>query len=378
VGFSIKLAPGVRVRASSRGLRTSVGPRAARIHVGAGRTGFSTGIGPVGFYTSAGSGRRSGGGGRSTTSAQVAYQRQLAAQQQAAAQGEKAALAQQLADAFLRILALHQVEFPPAQRPLAPEPAAPDRAAIYAHYEKQALAGIGILKRAERTAAKRRAAAWTDAEFSRQWQSLKEQQAQWQLALDQQWHLLCGNEPDVVLQALAEAFEDNEAASAAVGVDGAEVSLVLLVPPASQAIPEQMPSRTAAGNLSLKKITQAARADFYKQFVCGQILVTIRETFAVAPGLASARVVALRNDGRDIYGQPTMPCLAAVNITRQALQGVRWNDANAVDILNTVAREKLVNLTGRSKDLAPVELVTEPDIAALIKAVDLEELGAER
>ena len=294
------------------------------------------------------------------------------------AQAEKAALAQHLADAFLRILALHQVEFAPAERPLAPEPAGPDRAAIYGHYEKQALAGIGIFRRTERTAAKQRAAAWTDAEFSRQWQSLKEQQAQWQLALDQQWHLLCGNEPDVVLQALAEAFEDNEAASAAVGVNGAEVSLVLLVPPASQAIPEQMPSRTAAGNPSLKKITQAARADFYKQFVCGQILVTIREAFAVAPGLASARVVVLRNDGRDIYGQPAMPCLAAVNITRQALQGVRWNDANAVDILNTVAREKLVNQTGRSKELAPVDLATEPDIAALIKAVDLEELGAER
>lgn len=376
VGFSIKLAPGVRVRASSRGLRTSIGPRAARVHVGAGRTGFSTGIGPVGFYASAGGGR--GVSRRGTTSAQAAYQRQLAAQQRATAQAEKAAMAKQLADAFLRILALHRVEFPPAQRPLAPEPAAPDRAAIYGHYEKQVLAGIGILKRAERAAAKQRAAVWAEAEFGRQWQMLKEQQAQWQAALDQQWHLLCANDPDTVLQALAEAFEDNEAASAAVGVQGAEVSLVLLVPPASQAIPELMPSQTAAGNLSLKKITQAARADFYKQFVCGQVLVTVRETFAVAPGLASARVVVLRNDGRDIYGQPAMPCLAAVNITRQALQGVLWNEAAAVDILNAVAREKLVNQTGRSKELAPVELTAEPDIAALVKAVDLEELGAER
>ena len=143
-----------------------------------------------------------------------------------------------------------------------------------------------------------------------------------------------------------ERFEDNEAACAAVGLDGAEVSLVLVVPPASAVIPEQLPGRTAAGNVSLKKITQAAKADFYQHFVCGQILVTLREAFAVAPGLISARLVALRNDGRDVYGQPTMPCLAAVNVAREALNGVRWNDADAVDILNADAGTCLAPPTG--------------------------------
>ncbi|MEV4642834.1 DUF4236 domain-containing protein [Actinoplanes sp. NPDC049548] len=376
MGFSVKIAPGVRIRASSRGIRTSLGPRAARVHFGAGRTGVSTGIGPVGLYTSVGGGRRSSNRG-SAMSAQAAYQRQLAAQQRRAAQAEKAAVAQQLADAFLRILALHRVDFPIAQRPLAPEPALPDRAAIYARYEKQTLNGIGMFKRSERAAAKQRAATWADAEMARQWQVLKGQQAQWQQALDEQWQLLCRNDPDMVLQTLAAAFEDNEAPSAAVGVSGAEVSLVLLVPAVSSAVPEQMPAHTAAGNLSLKKLTQTARADFYKQFVCGQILVTLRETFAVAPALMSARVVVLRNDGIDVYGRPAMPCLAAVNVSREALLGVRWNDAGAVEILNAVAREVLLNQKGRSKELAPLDLATEPDITAVIKAVDLEDLAAE-
>jgi hypothetical protein len=108
MGFSVKLAPGVRIRASSRGVRTSIGPRAARVHFGAGRTGLSTGIGPVGLYTSVG-GTRGGGNRRSVTSAQTSYQRQLAVQQRQTAQAEKAVLAQQLADTFLRILALHRV-----------------------------------------------------------------------------------------------------------------------------------------------------------------------------------------------------------------------------------------------------------------------------
>jgi hypothetical protein len=175
-----------------------------------------------------------------------------------------------------------------------------------------------------------------------------------------------------VLHTLGAAFEDNEAPSAAVGVDGSEVSLVVLVPPASQAIPDQMPGRTAAGNLSLKKITQAARSDYYKQLVCGQTLVTLREAFAVAPGLSSGRVVVLRNDGRDPYGRPVVPCLAAVSIRRLALDGVRWHEADAIDILNAAAHESLIVQKGRSKDLIPLDLVAEPDIAA----VDLDELAS--
>jgi hypothetical protein len=69
-----------------------------------------------------------------------------------------------------------------------------------------------VFKRAERAAAKQQATAWTVAEMNRQWQGLKDQQAQWQQILDRRWQLLCGNDPDVVLQTLAEAFEDNEAA----------------------------------------------------------------------------------------------------------------------------------------------------------------------
>src|SRR6476646_9925513 len=95
MGFSVKLAPGVRVRASSRGVRTSLGPRAARVHVGGGRTGFSTGVGPVTYYTSGGSQRRrSSSGPRAGT---ATANRQLAAAARAA---EKQDHAQALNDAL--------------------------------------------------------------------------------------------------------------------------------------------------------------------------------------------------------------------------------------------------------------------------------------
>src|SRR3954470_404569 len=86
LGFSVKLAPGVRIRASSRGVRTSIGPRAARIHVGGGRAGFSTGAGPVSYYTPLSGSRRSTGG-RSTSAG---------ASQRALAQAAKAQQAHEL------------------------------------------------------------------------------------------------------------------------------------------------------------------------------------------------------------------------------------------------------------------------------------------
>jgi len=373
VGFSIKLAPGVRIRASSRGIRTSLGPRAARIHVGGGRTGFSTGVGPVGFYTSLGGGRRGRSGGGRTNSA-AGYQRQLAAQQRQAAQAQRAEEAYRLAQAFQRILELHRVDFPPASRPVAPDPAPPDRDSIRKHYESHALAGIGRFERTRRAQARQQAAQWTEAEVQRQWATRLQQQAAWQQHLDQRWHQLCGNVPEVVLETLEEAFEDNEAPSAAVGVSADEVSLAVLVPGVDQVVPERMPATTQAGNLSLRKLPQRDRAAYYKLFVCGQVLVTVREALAVAPGLAAARVAVLRTDGVDAYGRPRVSCLLAATFDRSALRGVQWQAADAAAIVHDTSRELLLNPRPRTGELLPLDLAAEPALAQLVAAVDLAEL----
>ena len=113
-----------------------------------------------------------------------------------------------------------------------------------------------------------------------------------------------------MLATLAEAFEDNEAAAAAVGIDEGEVSLLVLVPDTT-AVPERKPTTTPAGNLSLKKLTKREAADFYKVVVCGHVLVTVKEAFAVAPAVAGARVAAVRVTGDDAYGRPHEVVLAA-------------------------------------------------------------------
>ena len=105
-------------------------------------------------------------GGSSTT----AYQRELARQRRQDERNQRLDEANNLITTFQHILELHREDFPSAARPLAARPVQPDRAAIYAHFERQALQNVGRFKRTEREQARRQAAAWADAEAGRLWQ----------------------------------------------------------------------------------------------------------------------------------------------------------------------------------------------------------------
>lgn len=335
------------------------------MHFGAGRTGFSTGAGPVSFYGSLGGGRRGGSRSGSRPPSVASYQRQLAAAQ-------KAEEAQRLAAAFEEILNVHRTEFPPAVRPAAPLPALPDPAKVRREHEHAALAGIGLFKRAARAEAKERARVAADAELAEARQQAIRQQAQLQLELDERWNQLCSNDPDVVLATMAEAFEDNEAPAAAVAVDGDELALVVLAP-SDKVVPERMPARTQAGNLTLRKLSKTDRSSLYTTLVLGHMLVTLRETFAVAPGINAVRVVALRNAGPDAYGKPRLQCLLAGRFLRSRFNGIRWQDADAGTIVEDTASELLVNLRA-GKELRPLDLKREPELQKLISLVDVDEL----
>ena len=311
IGFSFKIAPGVRVRTSSRGVRTSVGPRAARVHFGGGRTAVSTGAGPISLYSTV-------GGGRSRSSGASQNRISVAAQQRQMTQAAKLDQANELAAAMDRILGLHRQSFEPARPPLAPAPAGIDEAGIRSRHQQEALTGLSIFKRAARKQALADAMQRSAVEITARRAAQDTERANVQIALNEAWAALTANEPDVVLSTLEEAFEDNEAPAAAVGVADGEASLVVLVP-STDALPERRPTVTDAGNLSLRKLTKSDKADLYKLLVAGYVLVTIREAFAVAPSLVATRVAVLRASEPDAYGARRLECLLAARFTRQAL-----------------------------------------------------------
>ena len=365
MGFSVKIAPGVRVRASSRGVRTSIGPRAARVHIGGGRTGFSTGVGPIGYYTPVG-GSRSRFQRRPSAGS---YQRQLSVPPAAAAKAEEA---RRLAGLFQELINIHREAFPPAERPLAPAPAPPDGAAVRSRHRQAALASISWFRRGERAAARLAADRAADVEVQALVVNGHQQQAAHQAELDARWEDLLRNEPAAVIGALAEAFEDNEAAAAPLGVADDEVSIVVLAPPET-IVPERMPGTTASGNLSLRKLPKGERAALYTLAVMGHVIVTVKEALAVAAGIQHVRVVALRLAGSDAYGKPRLECILAGRWSRTALENVSWATADAGTVAEDTASELLVKLRG-GKELQPVNLDCQPEIQRLLSIVDVEEL----
>ena len=364
MGFSVKLAPGVRVRASSRGVRTSIGPRAARMHVGSGRTGVSTGVGPVSLYSGVGGSSR-----RRTGTASV--NRQLAAARAA----DKAQQAIHLADALEAITNLHRERFAQARPPVAPKPPELETGEIHRRHAREAKKATSIFARQARKQALAEATTAAEAEIATLKAAQRQQLAAAQEALNADWEALVGNDPDTVMATLAAAFEDNEAAAAAVGVAGDEVTLLVVVP-AESAVPERRPGVTAAGNLSLKKMTKSDTADFYKLLVCGHTVVTVKEAFAVAPELRSARIVAVRQADADAYGRRRPEVLLAARFERQALAGIRWEQADAVQVVNDASTELVFHTKGATQALVPVDPTTEPDLAGVLAAVDFETLAS--
>ena len=367
MGFSVRLAPGVRVRASSRGVRASIGPRAARVHVGSGRTGFSTGVGPVSYYTSV-------GGSRSNRGTASPARRVAAPTGTTPAAQAKALEAQRLSAAFDHILGLPRQEFPEIRRPQAPQPPAIDLDTIQRAHRARAKRGTRFWDRAGRASALVDADSKAQAEVAFLQEEYASKPRQWQAELDRSWDALGANDADVVLATLAAAFEDNEAPAAAVGVAGDAVSLVVVVPAVAQAVPDRKPSTTVAGNLSLKKLTKRETSELYLQVVCGHVLATVKECFAVARGASSARVVVVRPGAPDAYGRSVPEALVAAELRRDRLLGVRWTSTDACTILTDCSSDLLWKQKGAAKELQPLDLDDHPQVRAAVDAIAFEDL----
>jgi hypothetical protein len=268
---------------------------------------------------------------------------------------------------------VHRGEFPAVTPPVAPPPPPVDQDEIRKRLEQEALRGIGVLHHAARAAARQQAAEKSAAEIAAATAWYEEQRAHLQADLDQQWRQLLANDPDLIFETLTEAFDDNEAPAAVASVDSGEVSVVVVVP-GIDAIPERMPERTPAGNLSLKKLTKGVRNSFYAALVSGNVLVTVREAMAVAPGITWIRVAVIRRSLPDAYGKRSAECLLAARFCRTALDGVQWRTASAAQIVNDASSELQIRQVA-SGELRPLELAQEHALAEMLQAIDLEELG---
>lgn len=371
-GMSFKLAPGVRIRVSNRGVRTSVGPRAARIHIGGGRTAISSGVGPFTVYNTLGStaqARPAAPRASGPTRASLAeLQRQAAAAEREEAIRSVMALEQSL-------LTLHLQEFTPTTRPQLPQPAPPDPAPFIATREQQALAGLSIFDRAKRRDAQRWAREAGQHDADAQWEQQRRAHLEHQHAATQWWDKLLAHDETIVHEALEDAFEDNQSPAACIDVGkdlstpaGIRYATVLIIYGPVDLVPEKQPDTTPAGRPTLRKRTQSARNDFYVQALGSTVLATVREGLAVAPSVAELRVVVLRRDPGAADPASYLEWIYAGRFPRAWVTSIPWATVNPAEALLQAPQARM-RRRGAAGHVVALPLEDEPGLTQILTEV---------
>lgn len=362
LGVSFKLAPGVRVRASTRGVRTSIGPRGARVHVGAGRTRISTGAGPFTVSAPLGSGSRRSNA--RTTSYSGPRQPTVA---QLQAQARAAERAQQIADlgAIERALTtLHLTAFPNSTLQVAPVPPGPTSATIEAvrrQLYRAASAGMPVWKRAPRKEAKAWAARNAPAEAQRRHTGEQVVSQFEQSRFDEHWEALSHHDPLSVIEVVDHAFADNASDSTCVdaGTDldtGDRYVTAVVSYGGIDLVPEHRPALTPGGKPTVRKRTKTERNALYATALASTALATAKEALAVAVAATHVRVLVIRA-GAVGAAEPVY----AGTFHRDRLAHLDWRTA---DPLATAMGADNAEMARKGSTREVVGLTVEPDSPA--------------
>lgn len=366
-GFRVGV-PGMSVRVSTRGVRTSVGPRAARISMGSGGTRISSGVGP--FYASSplGGSRRSAGTTRSRAVAPSAAHLDRARRQaeRSRQEAERDAAIAQLKELRQQTTSVHLQSFTPARPPVVPGP--PQLSLAWALAEAQAhhLAALGVFARAERAAAKRKAAQDAPAYLAAEQARLHAVHGHLAAEADQWWQALIANDEETVCEALDYAFSDNPAAGCAVGVDGAVLSVVIRQQDIDS-LPDQTPGVTPSGRPTLKTLSKRDRTLWWLTSMGSNIVATLKEAFAVAPGITAIDLAVLTR-------LPDTQRLGFVTYgrwTRQAIEAGPWRETTDalrfLDIGQDVACAVTTTASGNlSSAIKPLDTSRLPGLQSLL------------
>lgn len=443
MGMSFKVAPGVRVRASSRGVSAGIGPRAARVHVGSRGIGVSSGVGPVSAYTrvsrdsrgktATGAKPRSSG---PTKTSIAAYERELKAAQRNADIEKVAALEKAL-------VSVHMQSFPRAERPELPpiEPVDPapiqseleaeggipdllaklggsdvppvaaspdpvDRYELMREHRKRERRGISIWQLRERIEAARRADALAEAaadeeearrhdaqtaeqthldELWAELQSVRSTVADRlvlkvaaekasreakrnaeQAELDREWERLQANEPEPTLLALEQAFADNEAPAAPLNCEGDHVTVLMQFQAPEAIVPERKPARTPTGKRTLKKRTKTEVNALYVEVLGSNVLATVKEAFAVAPGAQVIQLLVVRRETEEKHAGE-LKAIYVGEFDRSSYESASGSRDPGKTL--TLAANSELNLKGKTEQVAPLNLSERPDLQEVLTQV---------
>jgi len=187
-----------------------------------------------------------------------------------------------------------------------------------------------------------------------------------QALLDEEWRRLQANDPTATLRALEEAFADNEAPAAAINCDGATTTVVMQFTSPESIVPERKPARTPTGKRTLKKRTKTEVNALYLQAMASNVLATVKETFAVAPGTDTVQLAVIRYETTG-KAAGTWSALYVGEFDRRTFADIKTSDP--ARSLESAAEFELTR-KGKTETVSPLDLKARDDLAALLAEVE--------
>ena len=242
-----------------------------------------------------------------------------------------------------------------------PSPPPTTKRELRRHIANQLLAGVPRWRRGDRRLARRQAQAIAEKHLVEGTALEQASLVHEQRLLDLAWSELVANDPQRVLAEVEDAFADNDAPAAPIDCEGDSLTLLMRFPHPDSIVPARHSSVTAGGRPTISGFTKTERNSLYLRALASHILATVREALATAPGIRETLILVVRGDDPN-----TLEPIYAGRFDRSIERAI----APAEDPVHVLdAARGLLNIKGRTRELAPIDLADEPDIRALLAKV---------
>jgi hypothetical protein len=266
-----------------------------------------------------------------------------------------------------RLVTAHWTEFPPCQRPRRVEPVLKSSKERRRELERESLELNRSADRATRRALRRGA-------HERAYREVAEENARRLSAADADdeqaldwWERLNRCDELTVLQTLEQAFADNEMPAVAVGCANRGVAVVMIAPDA-KTLPDETVLRRRGRRLKIKKRSSVDRHSLHTLSLASSLLATVKETFAVAPGVAFVDVLAVVRTDPALRRRDRLVPVCLVRIDRATVRGLKWKRTDPLGFLQS-QQHVVLDLAPETGALRPIDLDSEPDAEGVLASV---------